>query len=603
MGLERRVSNHAEAAGTHAEGQCGFRPHRNTEQAALALRTLVEQHRLQPLPGSSHGRPSRQRGTELWACFVDFKQAYDRVPRQQLWRKLESLGYNGAWLKAVQALYADVPMSVSVPGLQGRTFQATQGLKQGCPLSPMLFTLYIDDFEEVMLAAASGGAGFDLPELVEGQPAPPVLYADDMALLATSASGLQAQLRELEAYCRDNSLTVNIKKTKVMLLSGAASEDVAMRKVQAARLTYAGTIVPAVAEFKYLGVDFHCCRTLGESAAAGRAGVARFAAARVDARCSELGLEAAHVLLMLFDVMVDSTLSYASAVWAPELAATAAARPVVGAGNLSEPELQHLRFLRQLLGLPQCTPTATLLAEAGQPPLYVRWLQQSARMWNSLVAAPAGSLMQQTLSASLALAEQCSASPGIPPARQPWLMQLARGLRAAGTAFDPMQQEQLDIDSVWHAAMTVHLQRVEAALPTHTRMRQYFWAVRPECLQPEWYGLPDYITDVRERRCRRGLTELITGLHWGADETGRRTVPITPRAQRLCRNCTSGNIEDTHHIVFDCPLYGPERTRWPELFAGRAPSLHAFFKQSSLPLARFAAACRRRGRQANGLPP
>ena len=44
MGLERRVNNHTEAAGTHAEGQCGFRPHRSTEQAVLALRTLVECH-------------------------------------------------------------------------------------------------------------------------------------------------------------------------------------------------------------------------------------------------------------------------------------------------------------------------------------------------------------------------------------------------------------------------------------------------------------------------------------------------------------------------------------------------------------------------------
>jgi hypothetical protein len=72
----------------------------------------------------------------------------------------------------------------------------------------------------------------------------------------------------------------------------------------------------------------------------------------VDARCAELGLEAARISLMLFDVLVDSTLSYASAVWAPELAATEAARPAVGASGLSEPQLQHLRFHRRLLGLP-----------------------------------------------------------------------------------------------------------------------------------------------------------------------------------------------------------------------------------------------------------
>jgi hypothetical protein len=262
----------------------------------------------------------------------------------------------------VQALYADVPMSVTVPGLEGRVFQATQGLKQGCPLSPTLFSLYIADLEQRMLTAASRSPGFDLHELVEGSPVPPVLYADDMVLLSTSARGLQAQLQELEAYSQENSLTVNLTKTKAMLLAGARSEAAALQRVQDASLTFAGASVPTVPQFTYLGVVFHCCQPLGESAAAGRAQVARFAAAQVDARCAELGLEAARVLLMLFDTMVDSTLSYASAVWAPALAATAAARPVVGASNLSEPELQHLRFLRRLLGLPQCTPRATLLA-------------------------------------------------------------------------------------------------------------------------------------------------------------------------------------------------------------------------------------------------
>ena len=66
--------------------------------------------------------------------------------------------------------------------------------------------------------------------------------------------------------------------------------------------------------------------------------------------------------------------------------------------------------------------------------------------------------------------------------------------------------------------------------------------------------------------------------------------------------CHAYNPIDVGHIVFDCPLYAPERERWPDLFAG-PPSLHAFFQQPAIALAQFAAACRRRGRQANGLPP
>ena len=65
-------------------------------------------------------------------------------------------------------------------------------------------------------------------------------------------------------------------------------------------------------QFKYLGIIFHSSQPLGESVAAGRAAVARFAAAQVDARCEELGpAGGSPPVLMMFDNMVDSMLSYA----------------------------------------------------------------------------------------------------------------------------------------------------------------------------------------------------------------------------------------------------------------------------------------------------
>ena len=104
------------------------------------------------------------------------------MPRERLWARLEQMGYGGEWLRAVRAIYADVPMTVSVPGLHGRSICSTQGLKQGCPLSPTLFSLFIADLESRVLAAAQRGASeqLDLPDLA-GQPMPPLLYADDMA--------------------------------------------------------------------------------------------------------------------------------------------------------------------------------------------------------------------------------------------------------------------------------------------------------------------------------------------------------------------------------------------------------------------------------------
>ena len=95
------------------------------------------------------------------------------------------------------------------------TLQSTLGVKQGCPLSPTLFGIYIDDFQAELEAA---GADLDLPTLC-GVQAPALFYADDLDLVSTSVRGLQAQLDLLESYCKRWRLTVNVKKTKVVVRS------------------------------------------------------------------------------------------------------------------------------------------------------------------------------------------------------------------------------------------------------------------------------------------------------------------------------------------------------------------------------------------------
>ena len=61
-----------------------------------------------------------------------------------------ALGHSGEWLRAI---CADVPMAINAPGLRRRTIRSTQGLKQGCPLRPTLFSLYIADWEQHVSAA------------------------------------------------------------------------------------------------------------------------------------------------------------------------------------------------------------------------------------------------------------------------------------------------------------------------------------------------------------------------------------------------------------------------------------------------------------------
>ena len=109
-------------------------------------------------------------------------------------------------LDALMTLYADVPVCIKTAAGYSSFFSSYIGLKQGCPLSPTLFGIYIDDLQRWLMERIPQSmwpsiGGFLLPAL---------LYADDLVLLAVSVEGLQQQLNELAAYSSLWGLAVNV---------------------------------------------------------------------------------------------------------------------------------------------------------------------------------------------------------------------------------------------------------------------------------------------------------------------------------------------------------------------------------------------------------
>ncbi len=115
--LNDRLMEWTERHGLRARGQAGFRKDHRTTDQVFVLRTLIERTRADKKP--------------LYVCYVDFKKAYDTIPRDLLWEKLQRIGVHGDFLRAVQALYAEVPMGVQFADGMSATFDSLLGVKQG----------------------------------------------------------------------------------------------------------------------------------------------------------------------------------------------------------------------------------------------------------------------------------------------------------------------------------------------------------------------------------------------------------------------------------------------------------------------------------------
>jgi len=151
-------------------------------------------------------------------------------------------------LHCIQSIYNSDTARVHTQTGLSDAFQCTIGVKQGCPMSPNLFGLYLDDLQECL----ENTTDHDSPELW-GISVPLLLYADDLAIVSHSLASLQRLMDALQAFCHRRRLTVNVEKTKAMVFSRRTTPNL---------LTYQDQHIEQVTEFRYLGLDFHQIRVL-----------------------------------------------------------------------------------------------------------------------------------------------------------------------------------------------------------------------------------------------------------------------------------------------------------------------------------------------------
>ncbi len=189
-------------------------------------------------------------GKALYTAFIDLRKAYDTINRNYLFSKLWSFGFEGEVLYSLQSMYKCVYQRIKLQNNLLEPVASELGLRQGCNLSPLLFNLFIEDIKFEFDAKC------DQVCLADKQLSH-LLYADDLLLISTSQSGLQRCLDKIQAYFSRFKLSVNLKKSNIMVFNktGKIPKHLLFRigKDQvdfATRYKYLGTLLSSSGSYK-----------------------------------------------------------------------------------------------------------------------------------------------------------------------------------------------------------------------------------------------------------------------------------------------------------------------------------------------------------------
>ena len=223
--LEKRLRRWCEKKGVLVDEQMGFRQDRGTRDALFILDEVVRM---------------RRKKERVYLGFLDISKAYPSVWWEGLWWKLRDIGVSGRMLAAIRSFYARCMCAVRVGGEAEDWFEDKVGVRQGCPLSPLLFAIYINNLAKDVSARGGsvkvGGARLGL-----------LLFADDIVLFADSREGLQRSLNIAWQYSRTWRFNFNLgtSKSEVMVLGGSVPRE---------RFWMGEDQMNVVREYCYLGI-------------------------------------------------------------------------------------------------------------------------------------------------------------------------------------------------------------------------------------------------------------------------------------------------------------------------------------------------------------
>ena len=155
---------------------------------------------------------ARDRNIRLIVLNLDFEKAFDRVSHQYLFQVLQKMGFPGRFVAWVGLLYRDISSRFMVNGFLTKAVKVNCGVRQGCPLSALLYVTCIEPLAQI-LRRDPLISGITIPGS-GGQVGKCLLYMDDFNILCTDLLSVDRVFQLTDWFGKASGSKLNKEKTK-----------------------------------------------------------------------------------------------------------------------------------------------------------------------------------------------------------------------------------------------------------------------------------------------------------------------------------------------------------------------------------------------------
>ena len=505
--LHNRLKNYIETKQLISPNQIGFMKGSRTSDHIFLLQTIIE-------------KIVKKNKDKLYTAFIDFKKAYDTIDRDTLFQRLKTLGINGLFFQNIVAMYENTKYLIKVKNGYLDPITSNLGLRQGCPLSPMLFNLYIEDIKDIFEESCN-------PITIQDEKISHFLYADDLVLISNSAEGLQNSLDKLSHYASLKYLTINTKKSKTMIFNPTG-------KYIKGEFNINKKIIEPVKSFCYLGFEVkpsgtvkHAMNNLHDKAnKALRPLLCAIARFNIPTKIS----------IKLFHSLITPIILYNVENWATMTdkgLMTFTETDLFDNSNNYKADIIHRKALKYILGLSKSCPNMAVHGDTGEVPLSIKGYKLMLDFWNRLNTLPESNLAKKALKENVCI-------------RTNWIQTIEKLLRTFNLTGITNNTQTFKLaseintkkyyKSVWETKI-----KSEAL----TRLK-FYQVIKNEFTPAKYIDIPNFTMRkiIAKVRCSNHCLEIEKGRH--------RNIP---REERWCNMCTDKVTEDEIHFLTKCKSY------------------------------------------------